>query len=215
MSRVGIIDYDAGNLTSVETALMHLKADFIVSSDPLELKKTDKLIFPGVGEAGAAMKSLRKNGLSDFLREYKKSKKNILGICLGAQIVLTGSDEADTRCLDIVPGRALHFSCSEGCKIPHMGWNSISLEEYGKKSPLYEGIPDGTSFYFVHSYYPEPEGAAKRLTMTEYGISFCSSFQFENLFAVQFHPEKSGKWGLRLLENFIRSIGPDCVKAGS
>lgn len=210
MTRVGIIDYDAGNLRSVETAMLHLKADFVVSRNPSILEDTEKLIFPGVGEAGTAMKSLHALGLADFLADYGKSGRNILGICLGAQIVLEGSDETDSPCLGFVEGRAHRFPSEEGLKVPHMGWNSVSFEG---PSSLFEGIPEGASFYFVHSYYPAPARREQWLTTTEYGRIFCSSFQSENLHAVQFHPEKSGKWGLRLLDNFLRRIGPDCVRA--
>lgn len=209
MARVGIIDYDAGNLRSVETAMLHLKADFVVSREPSVLEATEKLIFPGVGEAGTAMKSLESLGLAEFLSDYRKSGRNILGICLGAQIVLDGSDETDTACLGFVKGRAHRFSSEEGLKVPHMGWNSLSFEH---SSSLFEGIPEGASFYFVHSYYPAPDRREQWLTTTDYGKIFCSSFQSGNLYAVQFHPEKSGKWGLLLLDNFLRRIGPECVR---
>jgi glutamine amidotransferase len=195
----------------VENALLHLKADFVVSRAISVLERTDKLIFPGVGEAGAAMKSLKTYGLDTFLVDYRASGREILGICLGAQIVLDSSDETDLPCLGLVKGRARKFSSEEGLKIPHMGWNSLSLENAGS---LFQGIPEGTSFYFVHSYYPDPAERDLWLTSTEYGRIFCSSFQDRNLYAVQFHPEKSGKWGLRLLENFVRRIGPDCTKKG-
>ncbi len=209
MARVGIIDYDAGNLKSVETALHYLNVDFVLSSDPRVLEDTEKLIFPGVGEAGAAMKSLRQYGLVDFIRNYEKSGRNILGICIGAQIVLNGSEETDTPCIGIVPGRAKRFPRMKGYKIPHMGWNNVVFSE---ENPLFEKIPRGASFYFVHSYYPEPENRECVLSTTEYGIEFCSSFHYGNLYAVQFHPEKSGKWGLQLLKNFAGTIGTDCVR---
>ncbi|MCF7915352.1 MAG: imidazole glycerol phosphate synthase subunit HisH [Spirochaetaceae bacterium] len=200
MKRVGVVDYDAGNLTSVTTALKFLEADYIISSRPEELEETEQLIFPGVGEARTAMQNLRSRGLDQFMRDYFQSGRQMLGICLGSQIVLSKSEEHNTECLDIVPGTARRFSRSSRLKVPHMGWNQVQPV---RSSPLFADIPGGISFYFVHSYYPEPQADSAVLATTEYGITFTSALQLDNLHAVQFHPEKSGKWGLKLLQNFL------------
>ncbi|MCF7915201.1 MAG: imidazole glycerol phosphate synthase subunit HisH [Spirochaetaceae bacterium] len=200
MKRVGVVDYDAGNLTSVTTALKFLEAEYIISSRPEELEDTDQLIFPGVGEARTAMQNLRSRGLDQFMRDYFQSGRQMLGICLGSQIVLSKSEEHNTKCLDIVPGTARRFSRNSGLKVPHMGWNRVYP---ARPSALFNDIPAGTSFYFVHSYYPDPHAESATLATAEYGITFTSALQLDNLHAVQFHPEKSGKWGLRLLQNFL------------
>lgn len=201
MKRVGVVDYDAGNLTSVETALKFLKAEYIISSHPEQLQDTEQLIFPGVGEARTAMQNLRSRGFDQFMGDYFKSGRPMLGICLGSQIVLSTSEEHDTTCLDIVPGTARRFSRNSGLKVPHMGWNQVYPVG---SSPLFADIPGGISFYFVHSYYPDPHAVSAVLATTEYGITFTSALQLDNLHAVQFHPEKSGKWGLKLLQNFLK-----------
>jgi len=200
MKRVGVVDYDAGNLTSVETALKFLKAEYIISSQPEKLQDTEQLIFPGVGEARTAMQNLRSRGLDQFMRDYFQSGRQMLGICLGSQIVLSKSEEHDAKCLDIVPGTTRRFSRNSGLKVPHMGWNQVYPVH---SSPLFADIPGGISFYFVHSYYPDPQADSAVLATTEYGITFTSALQLDNLHAVQFHPEKSGKWGLKLLQNFL------------
>lgn len=199
--KVGIIDYDAGNLKSVETALNFLGAEYIVSSDPHKLLKSDKLIFPGVGEAYSSMETLKSRSLDSLLKEFYKKGNPILGICLGCQIVLDSSEERNTNCLGLVPGVSKEFSHKMGLKIPHMGWNQVrqSANHY-----IFDGIPDNKSFYFVHSYYPEPLNSDATIAHTDYGISFSSAFSVENLVAVQFHPEKSGPYGLKMLDNFIK-----------
>lgn len=198
--RVAVVDYAAGNLTSVETALRRIGASFFVSGDPEELEKSGRLIFPGVGEARAAMRELGNRGLDAFLRPYVASGRPVLGICIGCQIILSSSEENETQCLDIVPGRVRRFPPTKGMKVPHMGWNEVMQRG---DSPLFRGIPDRSSFYFVHSYYPEPRRGEDTIGTTEYGIEFVSAYAKENLYAVQFHPEKSGEWGIRLLSNFL------------
>jgi glutamine amidotransferase len=184
----------------VTTALKFLEAEYIVSSRPGELEETEQLIFPGVGEARTAMQNLRSRGLDHFIRDYFQSGRQMLGICLGSQIVLSKSEEHNTKCLDIVPGTARRFSPDSGLKVPHMGWNQVYPV---RPSALFNGIPSGTSFYFVHSYHPEPQAESAVVATAEYGITFTSALQLDNLHAVQFHPEKSGKWGLKLLQNFL------------
>lgn len=204
--KCGVVDYDAGNLTSVSTALKALGVDFFISSEPAELATCGRLIFPGVGEASYAMDILRKRGLDTFLIDFAASGKPLLGICLGCQIILESSEEGDTRCLGIIPGRAVRFPLQTGLKVPQMGWNALSLARKGH--PLLAGIPEGTSFYFVHSYYPE---VSRELSLINcnYGIDFSAGFAVDNVAAFQFHPEKSGPFGLRLLKNFLAWQGGD------
>ncbi len=204
MIRVGVVDYDAGNLTSVKTALKHLQADYLVSSKPEELDNTDKLIFPGVGEARAAMRNLKSRGLAQLLHSYFESGRQMLGICLGSQIILSLSEENDTPCVGLIPGTARRFPRGIGLKVPHMGWNRVCA---AGESFLFRDIPDGSSFYFVHSYYPDPEDDAAVVATCEYGVTFTAALGRGNLHAVQFHPEKSGKWGLQLLQNFLNYTG--------
>ena len=198
--KIGIIDYDAGNLKSVETALNFLGGDYFVSSDPEELLKSDKLIFPGVGEASASMRILKSRSLDSFIQDFFKKGNPLLGICLGCQIVLNSSEERDTKCLGLVPGTSKEFSHNMGLKIPHMGWNQVKSTG---THYIFKGIPYNSSFYFVHSFYPEPENNGVSIASTDYGISFSSAFSVDNLVAVQFHPEKSGPYGLQMLRNFI------------
>lgn len=201
---VGVVDYEAGNLRSVETALNHLGADFFISERPEDFQRADRMIFPGVGEASSAMSVLIKTGLRDAVLDFAASGKPLLGICLGCQIVFTSSEEGSTACLDLIPGVVRHFPRKNGYKVPHMGWNSVRFPE---GHPLFRGIPQDTSFYFVHSFYPAPAYEEHRLGLTEYGISFASAAVRDNLAACQFHPEKSGRYGLRLLENFLQWEG--------
>ncbi|MCK5153628.1 MAG: imidazole glycerol phosphate synthase subunit HisH [Spirochaetales bacterium] len=202
--KIGIIDYDAGNLKSVETALNFLGADYFVSSDPHKLIKSDKLIFPGVGEASSSMGILQSGSLDHLIKEYFKKGNPILGICLGCQIVLDSSEERNTKCLGLIPGVSREFSHEMGLKVPHMGWNQVGQLS---KHYIFNDIPDNSSFYFVHSYYPEPEHHDASIASTNYGISFSSAFSVDNLVAVQFHPEKSGPYGLKMLDNFIKGKG--------
>lgn len=199
--KIGIVDYDAGNLKSVETALRFLKADYFISSDPDTLKTSDKLIFPGVGEAGSSMGVLKERGLDTFLKEFYKSGNPLFGICIGCQIVLDFSEENNTECLGLLPGIAREFSHEMGLKIPHMGWNQV---EFSNTHYIFKDVPDNSSFYFVHSYYPEVEHYGTSIAKTNYGITFSSAFSVDNLIAVQFHPEKSGPHGLKVLDNFVR-----------
>lgn len=197
--KIGIVDYNAGNLASVVSALGHIGSDYIVSSDHDTLMVCDKLLFPGVGEASWAMEQLRSRNLERTLGEFKLSGKPILGICLGAQIILDYSEESDTKCLGLVPGRAKLFPSDMGLKIPHIGWNTVEHNGEG----IFRGIPRNASFYFVHSYYVEPEESDSVIGVTNYGMDFCSCVQYKNITAFQFHPEKSGEVGLQLLRNFV------------
>ena len=196
---IGVIDYEAGNLTSVSTALKYLGADFFVTSDPEEVKKADKLIFPGVGEAGQAMENLKKSGMDQALKEFANRGKPFFGICLGSQILFDHSDERNAACLGILPGNVVHFPKDMGLKIPQIGWNTVEF----KNDPLVKDLPQDCSFYFVHSYYVSPASDDLILGQSEYGIPFTAAVRKDNVWATQFHPEKSGKPGLKILSNYI------------
>lgn len=196
--KIGIVDYNAGNLASVVSAISHIGADYIVSSKHDELMACDKLLFPGVGEAFWAMDQLKERGLETTLKEFQETGKPILGICLGSQIILDHSEERDTDCLGLVPGNAEKFPSDMGLKIPHIGWNTIEHNGEG----IFKGIPKDASFYFVHSYYVKPRDKEDIIGITNYGIDFCSAVKRGNVTAFQFHPEKSGEVGLQLLRNF-------------
>lgn len=210
-SMIAIVDYRAGNLTSVARSLHFLGRPFQVTNDPDILRKASHVIFPGVGAAGAAMDYLRQTGLDRHIRDLVAAGKPLLGICLGTQVIFEYSEENETRCLGIVPGAVRRFPENmeqKGLplKIPHMGWNEVLLL---RTHPLFRGVDPGAAFYFVHSYYPAPQEPAWILGQTEYGFRFCSAVARDNLVAVQFHPEKSGRPGLRILENFCRWGGRD------
>lgn len=201
---LAILDYGAGNQTSVARALEHLGTSALITGDPAALGKASGVIFPGVGSAGHAMANLRKNGMDKALADIVKRGQPLLGICLGCQILLSDSDEDSTPALDIIPGhcRAFPTDMSEAdgnpCRVPHMGWNSISKR---RASLLLDGIDPEAEFYFVHSYYVEPP-KEMIIATTTHGMEFCSIYGRDGLWAVQFHLEKSGEPGLRMLNNF-------------
>ena len=202
-----IVDYRAGNLTSVRLAFEAIGAAAAVTSDPDAIRAADRILFPGVGAAGSAMANLAATGLAPVLRERVAAGVPFLGICLGTQILFERSEEdGGTPCLGILPGAARRFvPRSRADKIPEMGWNQARFE---RPHPLLAGIPDGADFYFVHSYYPAPADPADAVCTTEYaGTRFASMVGRGNLAATQFHPEKSGRIGLRLLENLARWDG--------
>ncbi len=208
---IGIVDYEAGNLTSVARALEHLHEPCVITGDFKMLDQASHIIFPGVGAAGQAMANLSGSGLDVHLKRWIREGRPILGICLGTQVIFDKSEEEDTQCLGIVAGEVKRFPADlrEGAqrlKIPHMGWNSVSLR---KGHPVFAGIPAEAEFYFVHSYYPAPADEGWVAGWTDYGIRFCSAVARRSLVAVQFHPEKSGRPGLTLLSNFCRWGGND------
>ncbi len=202
---IAIIDYKAGNLKSVESAVKKLGFDCLVTQRKEEILDSQRVIFPGVGAAGKAMDDLRHLGLDRVLKEAFETRKPILGICLGAQIILDSSKENDALCLGLVPGSVKQFPrpfFSEEnmrLKIPHMGWNGVNVR---KRHPVLKGIVPADEFYFVHAYYPLPASDEYVVGTTHYGIEFPSIIGHKNLIAVQFHPEKSGPAGLRILKNF-------------
>ena len=199
---ITIVDYKAGNLTSVKRALDHLGLTSQISADPDVVSQAERVIFPGVGAAGAAMDVLKERNLDSALKEAFKNGTPILGICLGCQIILTHSEEDDTSCLDLVPGACVRFQMNDpALKVPHMGWNAVTVTQ---PHPVLSHLRTGDEFYFVHSYYPQPDDMAKVYATSEYGGTFPVAIGTDNLFAVQFHAEKSGALGLRLLESFAR-----------
>jgi imidazole glycerol-phosphate synthase subunit HisH len=208
---IGIVNYNAGNITSVARALQNIGKEYIITDNSSELAAVSHVIFPGVGAAGEAMAYLRQKGLDIWLREWFKTGKPLLGICLGTQIILDYSEENDTACIGLVPGKTRLFpsnlaAAGSALKIPHMGWNSVSFKY---DHPLFRGIAAESEFYFVHSYYPSPEKEEAILGTTDYGITFCSVLARRNLVAMQFHPEKSGRPGLQILHNFCNWGGND------
>lgn len=195
-----IIDYQAGNLTSVVRSFKALGVEGRVTQDPAQVAAASRVVFPGVGAAGKAMAILKDLGLDKALKECFRKGVPILGICLGAQIILEYSEENDTPCLGLLPGRTRSLPRQEGLKIPHMGWNRV---RFLRPHPVFQGLPEEAEYYFVHSYYPDPAEQAMVLGMTEHGIRFPSAMGWRNLVATQFHPEKSGRFGLKILENFL------------
>lgn len=201
---IAIIDYRAGNLTSVRRALQFLGRRAVITHSPEEVAQAERIIFPGVGAAGKAMADLRQLGLNKVLLDSQAEGKPILGICLGTQIIMEWSDENQTACLGMIKGRVTRFPeemADNGLrlKVPHMGWNTV---EFRRNHPVFEGIDPQSEFYFVHSYYPVPTNPEDILGETSYGIRFSSVLCRGNLVAVQFHPEKSGRAGLSILSNF-------------
>ena len=202
---VGIIDYKAGNIKSVERALAALGCQYIIADKPTDLEKASKLIFPGVGDAQYAMEQLKLSGFDSFLREKVAQQVPVLGICLGSQIVFDFSEEGETPCLGLIPGSIRHFSSIKTnfpLKVPHMGWNNLQYRGGAGDSGLFAGIREEQSYYFVHSYVIQPEEDSVILATADYGITVPAAVKKGSLVAVQFHPEKSGEPGLRLLRNF-------------
>ena len=204
---IAIVDYKAGNLTSVKLAFEAIGAEAAITDRADEILKAERVVFPGVGAAGAAMRHIRELALGDTLREVVRRGTPFLGICLGTQIILGFSEEdGGVETVGLVPGRVRLFRPTRHeDKVPQIGWNSVRLN---RPHPLFAGIDDESEFYFVHSYYPDPQNEADVLGTTEYaGVTFASAIGRGNLVATQFHPEKSGRIGLRLFENFSRWEG--------
>ena len=202
---ITIIDYGAGNIRSVERACAEVGVQAIISGDPQIITKAEKIIFPGVGAAPSAMKYLKKTGLDIAIKKAFKAGIPILGICLGAQVVLESSEEGRQKCLGLVPGKTVRFRLKDKTlKIPHIGWNEVKVVQ---PHPLLEGIKPGDEFYFVHSFYPQPAGDKNIYAVANYGSDFCAALGSRNLFATQFHPEKSGRLGLEMLARFAKWDG--------
>jgi glutamine amidotransferase len=208
---IAIVDYRAGNLASVKRALDYLGQESLITDKPDDIRAAERVIFPGVGAAGEAMRHLTELGLGPVLTEVVAAGKPFLGICLGYQVLFEHSDEDNVDCLGLLPGNVIRFAddLHEGdspypLKVPEMGWNRV---EFQGTHPVWQGVPAGSEFYFVHSYYPVPAPEQIAATTT-YGIEYACGVAHQNLVAFQFHPEKSGRPGLKLLENFCTWIVP-------
>lgn len=211
---IGVIDYKAGNIQSIRHALDFFKIEYVVGDKPQDLRKACRIMFPGVGNAAYAMENIRKTGFDSFIKDKAAEGVPLLGICLGSQILFNYSEEDDTACLGLLAGTIKHFTNIHSfnnaaqrpvpdrvdLKIPHMGWNAISYTE--KNCPLFKGIPEGSDMYFVHSYVIQPEDSSIVCAYSDYGMQVPSAIHANNLYACQFHPEKSGLLGLRILRNF-------------
>ena len=199
---IAVIDYKAGNLRSVQRALEKIEVESIVTHEPDKILAADHIIFPGVGAAGSAMKSLTEMGIGAVLKECVKSGKPVLGICLGTQIIMEHSEEdGGVDCLGVIKGKTIRFQFDDpNVTVPEMGWNQVNFKN---DHPIFKDISSGTNFYFVHSYFPSPADQVNALSETDYAdFTFTSALTAGNLVATQFHPEKSGRHGLQLLKNF-------------
>ena len=197
---IAIVDYDMGNLRSVQKGFEKVGASATITRDRGVIASASALVLPGVGAFGVCMEKLESYGLITPIKEFIASGKPFLGICLGLQLLFEESEEfGSKKGLSVLKGKVLRFPAG-GLKVPHMGWNNVDLQ---KKSRLMEGVKDGSYFYFVHSYYVEPLNGVT-LGTTGYGLTFCSAVEKDNVFATQFHPEKSQKAGLKILENFAK-----------
>jgi imidazole glycerol-phosphate synthase subunit HisH len=202
-SVIAVVDYDAGNLRSISHGLQLAGAAVTVTSDPAVVRAATAVVVPGVGAASDTMASLRRHGLETVIADTIRAGKPYLGVCMGLQVLMTYSEEGGRHpCLDVVPGVVARLP--GGVKVPHMGWNQVL---HDGRHPLLAGIPNGANVYFVHSYYAAPTDAMSVIGRTDYGIQFPSALARDNLMATQFHPEKSGRWGLMLLRNFVRLAG--------
>ena len=197
---IAIIDYGAGNLQSVKKAFDFIGAESVITDNPEIINACDRILLPGVGSFGDAMDSMAKSGLVDTVKQNALSGKPFLGICLGLQLLFEESEESPgVKGLGIFKGKIKKFSSDMGLKIPHIGWNSLEIKQ---KDGIFKNIPDNSYVYFVHSYYLQAEDKNDIATVTNYGISFHSAVGKNNIFATQFHPEKSGDVGLQILRNF-------------
>ena len=199
---IAIIDYDAGNIKSVEKALIHLGEEVVVSREPQILLSAEKVILPGVGSFGDAMNKLRGYGLEAIIQQIVENKTPFLGICLGLQLLFESSEESPgVKGLSLLPGKIVRIPDAPGIKIPHIGWNSLTFPNKGK---LFEGLSSESYVYFVHSYYLKADDESIVTGLTNYSTDIHAAVECENVFACQFHPEKSSDVGLKILSNFIK-----------
>jgi glutamine amidotransferase len=205
---LAVIDYAAGNIKSVTNAMEALRISYALATKPEDLKKADAVLVPGVGAAKSAMEKLNSLGLTEALRVFVQAGKPYLGICLGSQLLFDWSEEGEIECLKIFPGQVRKLTNAP--KIPEVGWNSADFTENFSQNKtaqkLFAGIPSGTDFYYLHSYVAFPENGDIVAAETEYGQIFPAAVARDNVLGVQFHPERSGKWGLKLLENFGKLV---------
>jgi imidazole glycerol-phosphate synthase subunit HisH len=205
VATITIVDYKAGNLTSVARALEHLGYRWEITDEPERVRRAERVILPGVGAAGATMENLNRLGLAEVLRnDIAATGRPFLGICIGIQVLLDCSDEDNTQCLRVIPGRVVRYPSSSGgrpLKVPQIGWNRVRQT---RAHPLFAGVPDNTHFYFVNSFYPVPDEPTVTIATCDYGVSFTAALARGNVVATQFHLEKSGAAGLRMLDNFCK-----------
>jgi len=205
---IAIVDYDAGNLRSVKRACDAVGVDATFTRDPDHVVKADKVIFPGVGHAKSAMDTLVRSGLREAVLSVISAGKPVLGICVGAQLLLDGSEEGPTEGLHVIPGMTRRFQpVDRALKVPHIGWNEVRVTQ---PHALLAGLQPGDELYFVHSYYLAPSDARFTYAVADYGGDFCCAIGKDNVFATQFHPEKSGRFGLDLLRRFASWEGTPC-----
>jgi len=197
-ARVAVVDYGAANMVSITRALAAVGAEVSVALDASGFDSVDAVVVPGVGAARAAMVQLNAQGLRQPILDWVAAGRPLLGICLGFQILFEASDEGDAEALGLLPGRTVELA--EAPTLPHIGWNAV---EYVRHSPIFDGVPDGSYFYFVHSYAPEPADEAIVVARTTHGLPFVSAAASGSVIGVQFHPEKSSDAGLRVLSNFV------------
>ena len=211
MNRIVVVDYGMGNLRSVAQALMRVapEAEVSVSGDPQAIRLADRVVLPGQGAMPDCMRSLRESGLLEALLEAAQSKP-LLGVCVGEQMMFDWSEEGDAHCLSLMPGRVIRFQLNERLqsdgsryKVPQMGWNRVLQRPHPQPHPLWQGVPDGSWFYFVHSYFADPVNPAHVAGESDYGDRFTCAVARDNIFATQFHPEKSAAQGLALYRNFL------------
>jgi len=208
---IAIVDYGAGNLSSVFKAVANIGFSSTVTSDPDVVRSSQTLVLPGVGSAGDAMQRLQQLGLQDAIQDSIRGGVPFLGICLGLQLLLDVSEESGEQpCLGVIPGAVRRLP--KGLKVPHIGWNQV---KQCVKHAVFSGIPDNSEFYFVHSYYPDPRDRNVVAGETGYGVNFCSVLAVDNIVATQFHPEKSGLQGLKLLANFFGFAHQKATSAGA
>ena len=208
-----VVDYDAGNLRSVQRALEAVGQRPLVTSDPRAVERAEALVLPGVGSAQDCMRKLVARDLAEPLKDYAASGRPFLGVCVGLQLLFDGSEEGGgVECLGILPGMVRRFANRDGLKVPQIGWNAITFKY---DHPLLDGIPGGTYFYFVHSYYADPADPSVTIGQAEYGVDFAAIVASENVVATQFHPEKSADIGLRIYANFGRIAAASRVYAHS
>jgi glutamine amidotransferase len=196
---IAILDYGSGNLHSVARALAHVGGEPAVTGDPAEVAKADALVIPGVGHFGACVRAICHHGLDHAIRAFRSTGRPVFGVCVGMQVLFEGSDEDPEEGLAVLPGRVRRLP--DDVKVPHMGWNTMA---WTRPHPYVEDLPDGTRFYFVHSFAPDPSDDT--VGVAEHGRPFAAVVARDNVFATQFHPEKSGEAGLQLYERFVKAV---------
>ena len=196
---IAILDYGSGNLHSVSRALARVGGDPVVTGDPAAVERADALVIPGVGHFGACVRAICHHGLDAAILEFRATGRPVFGVCVGMQVLFEGSDEDAEEGLGVLPGRVRLLP--DDVKVPHMGWNTVT---WTRPHPYINDLPDGTRFFFVHSFAPEPGDDA--VGVTEHGRPFAAAVARDNVFATQFHPEKSGEAGLQLYERFVKAV---------